>query len=800
MLVLHFWRVLIVPCKRSAVALSASAMIAAAMVSLPTAALTLSAESRLTANGGLVSSPRLASSNGKLHLVWHGNTPGDPNGEIFYRQSTDNGVTWQGTINLSNAPGRIDLRPTIAASGDNLFVAWNGNPDQADVFYVRSSDNGLTWSTSAILSPADSFYSRSPSATFDGFQRLHVTWYDGMPGATAPQIGKVVHRMSCDAGLTWSPLQEVTANDGIVDNEQPRIAATSNGNVLIAFRGSRDGQVQGGWPPYATYLYRSISASCGVGALWRLPSQRLSQVWPDALAAAYKPNVVIGASGRAYLAWWDMQNGTNVKFRRGLDDNARLGPPLDVSKFGLDNPQHAGEPVETSEPAIAEDDFGRVHVVFNRNESLRNNQQVGRVFLAESGDAGNTFAASVQQISGSALAYGPHALYADGRVHFVWVDYRDGATSSELYFRFANTNGVVFGPPAISVSPSNLTFANTARGGLSASQPVTITNTGGSALSLSSVTASQHFSQFNNCLNSLPAGSSCVANVFFSPLATGAITGTLKIFSNAPVNPVTVILSGSGVLPVDTDQDGMPNSVEATEGRNPNLKDNSIFAGGNANSNRWFAMQQYRDFLNREGDAGGISYWTGLIANNSSPRAETIQSFFNSSEFQTSVAPVVRLYLAYFNRIPDYGGLTFWVNEYQSGRYALTDISQNFAASAEFVNTYGNLSNADFVNRLYTDVLGRAPDASGAAYWTGQLNSASQSRGQAMLAFSESGEFISRRAGNVYVTMMFVGMLRRSPDAGGYGYWVNFLANGGSGLTLIQGFLGATEYRSRFLP
>ena len=779
---------------------AATFLMAMALASSSLFALTLSAESRLTANGGLVSAPRLASSNGKLHLVWQGNTPGDPNGEIYYRPSTDNGVTWQAVVNLSNAPGRIDLRPSISASGNNVFVAWNGNPDQADVFYVRSTDNGTTWSTPAVLSPADNQYSRSPSVTFDGLQRLHITWYDGLPGATGAGIGKVVHRMSCDAGATWTPIQEVTANDGVVDNEHPRIAATAAGNVLIAFRSSRDGQVQGGWPPYSTYVYRSVSASCTAGVVWRLPAQRLSSTWPDALAASYKPNVAVGASGRAYLAWWDMQNGTNVRFRRGLDSNARIGPPIDVSKFGLDTPQHAGELVETAEPSIAEDDFNRVHVVFSRNESLRAGQQVGRILLAESPDSGATFAASLQQVSASALGYGPNALYASGRVHFVWADYRDSNTSSELYYRFANTNGSVFGPPQITLSPTSHTFPQTERGALSAARQVSVGNTGGSALTLPTIAPSQHFLQSNNCPASLPAASSCTINVFFAPAATGTINGTLQIFNNSSTNPVTVTLSGTAVTPVDTDADGMPDAVETVEGRNSRVKDNAIFAGLHANSDRWFAMQQYRDFLNREGDAGGISYWTGLLANNSSPRAETIQSFFGSTEFQASVAPVVRLYLAYFNRIPDYGGLSFWVNEFQSGRYTLAAISQNFATSSEFTTTYGALSNSAFVNRLYTDVLGRPADSAGAAYWTNQLDTAARNRGEVMLAFSESSEYISLRANNVYVTMMFVGMLRRSPDSGGYSYWVNFMAGGGSGLTLIQGFLGSAEYRARFLP
>ena len=243
----------------------------------------------------------------------------------------------------------------------------------------------------------------------------------------------------------------------------------------------------------------------------------------------------------------------------------------------------------------------------------------------------------------------------------------------------------------------------------------------------------------------------------------------------------------------DTDSDCMPDAVEAQEGRNPNVKDNDIF-----NVARLFAMQQYRDFLGREGDSAGISYWTNQISGGLLSRAQTIDNFFNSAEFQAST-PITRLYFAYFLRIPDYAGLLYWVNQYRSG-VSLNSISQSFAQSPEFISRYGSLTNEQFVTLVYQNVLGRAPDSLGYSYWVNQLNSGLQTRGQVMAGFSESPEYRSVSANKVYVVQIYVGMLRRSPDQGGFDYWVNQLNLGASGLNLIQGFLNATEYRTRFLP
>ncbi len=46
--------------------------------------------------------------------------------------------------------------------------------------------------------------------------------------------------------------------------------------------------------------------------------------------------------------------------------------------------------------------------------------------------------------------------------------------------------------------------------------------------------------------------------------------------------------------------------------------------------------------------------------------------------------------------------------------------------------------------------------------------------------------------------MVYVGLLRRTPDVNGFAYWVNELQAGSSVLDLIEGFLQSTEYASRF--
>jgi hypothetical protein len=103
---------------------------------------------------------------------------------------------------------------------------------------------------------------------------------------------------------------------------------------------------------------------------------------------------------------------------------------------------------------------------------------------------------------------------------------------------------------------------------------------------------------------------------------------------------------------------------------------------------------------------------------------------------------IARLYLAYFKRQPDAAGLQYWVGRHMGGT-CLTDVSEFFAGSAEFIGTYGALANDQFVYLVYVNVMGREPDLAGFQYWIGRLDGGLR-RGTMMVGFSESPEFRSR--------------------------------------------------------
>jgi hypothetical protein len=103
-----------------------------------------------------------------------------------------------------------------------------------------------------------------------------------------------------------------------------------------------------------------------------------------------------------------------------------------------------------------------------------------------------------------------------------------------------------------------------------------------------------------------------------------------------------------------------------------------------------------------------------------------------------------RVYKAAFNRDPmsgDAKGLGYWIAQIEKGM-DLVEVSARFVDSDEFRTLYGtNPTNAQFLTKLYQNVLGRDPEASGYNWWLNELNTnPSKTKAKVIADFAESGE------------------------------------------------------------
>jgi hypothetical protein len=156
--------------------------------------------------------------------------------------------------------------------------------------------------------------------------------------------------------------------------------------------------------------------------------------------------------------------------------------------------------------------------------------------------------------------------------------------------------------------------------------------------------------------------------------------------------------------------------------------------------------------------------------------AQVYQQLLTSSDYKNRrLESVIRLYYAALARGPDYGGLINWSDALKNGRLLnLAQAAQGFADSPEFRSRYGDLNNAQYVQQLYRNVLGREPDPEGLAGWTNALT-AGASRGDVLVGFSESEEFKKLMSYDVEVLRTTVLLLSRLPGGASLASWVEFL-------------------------
>jgi serralysin len=102
-------------------------------------------------------------------------------------------------------------------------------------------------------------------------------------------------------------------------------------------------------------------------------------------------------------------------------------------------------------------------------------------------------------------------------------------------------------------------------------------------------------------------------------------------------------------------------------------------------------------------------------------------------------AQVFRLYQAAFGRASDSVGMGYWIDRMDKGASLLTIANEFTVNQAEFDRIYGaNPTDEVFISNLYQNVLHRAPDADGFAYWL--MRADNSSKAQILVEFSESPE------------------------------------------------------------
>lgn len=200
-----------------------------------------SADTRLSLVAFNEWSPSIAVQGSTIHIVYRG---GSGNGEMFYKRSTDAGTSWEAEIQLSSNSD-YPSKPCISISGSAVHVVWVDSRDGNDeIYYKRSTDAGLSWEADIRLTN-NSFGSSSPSVAASNSD-VHIVWMD-IPGSGDYEI---YYKHSSDAGLSWGTDMQLTNNPSL--SSAPSISVSDlfinvvwfdqrDGNNEIYYKRSIDG-------------------------------------------------------------------------------------------------------------------------------------------------------------------------------------------------------------------------------------------------------------------------------------------------------------------------------------------------------------------------------------------------------------------------------------------------------------------------------------------------------------------------------------------------------------------------------
>jgi len=137
-----------------------------------------------------------------------------------------------------------------------------------------------------------------------------------------------------------------------------------------------------------------------------------------------------------------------------------------------------------------------------------------------------------------------------------------------------------------------------------------------------------------------------------------------------------------------------------------------------------------------------------------------------ATQYDTAIQ---QLYVAYFNRPADAGGIAHWANFMTNGGTA-AQISAAFAQSMEYQTAYNQTTNAGVVTQIYQNLFGRSPEAAGLAFWVKALNDKSITVDNMVTTIASAAQTTDKVAfdSKVKVATSFTNALDTDAEKAGY--------------------------------
>ena len=238
---------------------------------------------QLTNSTGLIDSIDLSTAPARLLCFsWSDSYSGIP--QTYFRKSTDNGLSWDSStlLSLSTATAK---NSAIATNGNDIYVVWQDDRTGIDqIYFKKSSDSGKSFGDTQPISISPTGAS-NPAICTDIFGTIYIAWQD--TGST-----EIFYKKGSSYGLNWS--SEQTLSESNADN--PSLTSDNN-NVYFV------------WQEKLTGVYQIIFKSLVIS------SSKLSSasVISSSTTGSTKPKITVGLKNDVDVVW---QQDNKIYFKR----------------------------------------------------------------------------------------------------------------------------------------------------------------------------------------------------------------------------------------------------------------------------------------------------------------------------------------------------------------------------------------------------------------------------------------------------------------------------------------------------
>ncbi len=256
-------------------------------------------DTRLTNDSAASETPCISLSGSVVNVIWTDNRNG-LQAEVYYKRSTDGGLSWGADTRMTNDPAG-SWGASLSASGLLVHVVWlDGRNEYQNVFYKRSTDGGINWGADTPLTNNDSTrLANNPSVAGSG-ANVHVIWMDSPRDTFAPQLS---YKHSTDGGITWGAGTSLTTN--YTSASLFSTISVSGSGVHVVWDDNRNGN-------YEIYYKRSTNGGINWGADTRLTTNSAVSAYPFVLASGSGVHVV----------WTDNRDGNyEIYYKRDPTGN-----------------------------------------------------------------------------------------------------------------------------------------------------------------------------------------------------------------------------------------------------------------------------------------------------------------------------------------------------------------------------------------------------------------------------------------------------------------------------------------------